>query len=225
MRFWTLALAVALGGCGERSTPAPSPGPQDATGTTGAEERTTDAFARAGLEDLRPLPRVGWPVERVHITSPFGWRVDPVSGVGTRLHRGVDFRGAPGDPVLSIAAGTVQFAGHDPLLGKMIIVEHEGGVESLYGHLSDTLVHEGLPVARGAAIGLVGNTGRSAAPHLHLTVKVDGEAIDPLHLIGEPLQIGRGMVPPPLPAAPPVPGATTRGPETPPPSGTTGTGG
>jgi murein DD-endopeptidase MepM/ murein hydrolase activator NlpD len=123
----------------------------------------------------------------VHITSYFGWRVDPVSGRGVRLHRGVDLRGRVGDLVLSIADGAVSFVGHDPLLGNIVVIDHGLDVESLYGHLEDVLVHAGLPVQRGAAIGVVGSTGRSEAPHLHLTIKVRGVAIDPLAVLGEPL--------------------------------------
>lgn len=144
------------------------------------------AFDLPGLAPHAPDPRLGWPVESVHITSSFGWRVDPVSGIGTRLHRGIDLRGTPGDLVLSIGAGRISFVGHDPLLGNLVVVDHGEGLESYYGHLSDLLVVADVDVDRGAAIGLVGNTGRSAAPHLHLTIKLDGVAIDPLELLGEP---------------------------------------
>lgn len=206
MRLWTthaatLALAAALA-CGAAPDAAPPPRTREPP-VAPPTAPDTDGLDRAGLASLRPAPRVGWPVERVHVTSPFGWRIDPISGTGTRLHKGTDFRGAPGDPVLSIAAGTVAFVGHDPLLGTMIVIDHGHGIQSLYAHLSGVLVHEKLPVARGAAIGLVGNTGRSEAPHLHLTVKVGGEAIDPLRLIGEPLHVGDGFVPYPAPTGPP----------------------
>ena len=152
-------------------------------------------FEVPGLDAWRPGQRFTWPVQSVHITSYFGWRVDPVSGRGTRLHRGLDFRGAIGDLVLTIGPGTVQFVGHDPLLGNMVIVDHGNGLESLYGHLSDLLVVTGVPVDRGAAIGLVGNSGRSTAPHLHLTVKLDGHAIDPLEVIGEPPHSPHALTP------------------------------
>ena len=135
---------------------------------------------------MRLRARMRWPVESVHVTSSFGWRTDPVSGAGVRLHKGVDFRGRVGDLVLSIGDGTVAFAGHDPLLGNLVIVDHGDDVTSLYGHLSDVLVHEGVPLEAGAAIGLVGNTGRSEAPHLHLTVKLGDTAIDPMLLLGQP---------------------------------------
>ncbi len=146
-----------------------------------------DPWTAAGLDALRNGDDLSWPVEAVHVTSKFGWRVDPVTGSGVRLHRGVDFRGNVGDLVLSIAAGTVTFAGQDPALGTMVEVDHGLGISSLYGHLSDVLTHEGARVDRGAAVGLVGNTGRSAAAHLHLTTKIDDVAVDPLMLLGQPL--------------------------------------
>jgi murein DD-endopeptidase MepM/ murein hydrolase activator NlpD len=146
-----------------------------------------DPIVAAGLTALLPRERLAWPLENVHITSHFGWRVDPVSGRGTRLHRGLDFRGEVGDLVTSIADGRVAFVGHDVLLGNIVIIDHGMGIESLYGHLQGVLVHTGLAVPRGATIGLLGNTGRSQAAHLHLTVKVHGVAIDPLAVLGQSL--------------------------------------
>ena len=145
------------------------------------------SYADEDLEVVAPQAWVGWPTESVYLTSYFGWRIDPVTGRGTRLHRGIDLRGRPGDLVMTIADGTVRFAGHDHLLGNMVVVDHGLGIESYYGHLTDVLVHEGLPVQRGSAIGLVGNTGRSAAPHLHLSIKIGGVPVDPLALIRHPL--------------------------------------
>jgi len=192
-----LVIAVGLAwACGE---PSPEPGPTSApglaegsppAGTTPAEPEPPrgppGAFELPGLREHAPTDRLAWPTESVHITSSYGWRVDPVTGLGTRLHRGIDLRGTPGDLILSIGAGTVAFAGHDPLLGNLVIVDHGGGLESFYGHLSDVLVATHVPVDRGAAIGLAGNSGRSAAPHLHLTVRLDGVPIDPLEILGEP---------------------------------------
>lgn len=174
---------------------------------------------------VMPSAAMSWPTEIVHITSDFGWRIDPVSGRGTRLHAGVDFRGAIGDPVLAVAQGTVAFAGHDDLLGNHVIIDHatvdhatvdhatvdhatvdtSPAVQSFYGHLSDVLVVPGVKIQRGAAIGLVGNTGRSAAPHLHLTIKVDGVAVDPLALIGHPVHSATALAAriEPTPAPPP----------------------
>ena len=147
--------------------------------STGAEASARTAPIQ-GLDSLARRPTLRWPLEQVHITSRFGWRSDPVSGVGVRLHRGIDLRGATGDLVLATGQARVLFSGWDPLLGELIILDHGDGLESWYAHLSSRLVYEGIAVQRGSAIGNVGNTGRSAAPHLHLTIKLDGEAIDPL---------------------------------------------
>lgn len=186
-----LWFGLSCGGVGESATQHSVAAETVAT-TGGTVSATDDASARnpPQLQAPRELTgpgRMDWPVEIVHITSDFGWRIDPVTGRGTRLHGGLDLRGAIGDLVLSVASGSVVFAGHDALLGNHVIIDHGLGVQSYYGHLSDVLVHAGLTVDRGATIGLVGNTGRSAAPHLHLTIKIDGVAVDPLGLIGQPL--------------------------------------
>jgi murein DD-endopeptidase MepM/ murein hydrolase activator NlpD len=160
-----------------------------------------DPWVAADLEALRLPRRLQWPVENVHITSSYGWRTDPLAG-GMRMHRGLDFRGETGDLVMSIGDGTIAFAGTDPLLGNIVIVDHGQRVTSVYGHLSDILVHEGVPVERGAAIGLVGNTGQSEAPHLHLTIKLGDEPVDPLLLLGQPVHAPDAIVQPvPAPAA------------------------
>lgn len=162
-----------------------------------------DPFVAAELEAMRGGLRLQWPVENVHITSTFGWRADPLAGGTMRMHRGLDFRGDTGDLVLSIADGTIAFTGHDPALGTMVIVDHGDRITSVYGHLSDVLVHDGVPVQRGAAIGLVGNTGLSEAPHLHLTIKLGDEAVDPLLLLGQPLHPPDAIVvPTPTPTVP-----------------------
>ena len=190
-RALALLLVVA---CGADEVTAPAPAATPAPAAPPAPTRAApaiapagDPFARLDLAALRPRERVAWPVERPHVTSFFGWRTNPITGAGTKLHRGLDLRGQVGDLALAIAGGVVAFAGHDPFLGNHVIVDHGLGVTSYYGHLSDVLVFEGAPVERGAALGLIGNTGRSEAPHLHLTVKVGAAAIDPLWLIGQPI--------------------------------------
>lgn len=192
-RFVGLALAGAtcVSACGP--SPAGAPGPTASSVQTVAET-APDPLVAEGLASLLPPERLAWPLESVHITSHFGWRVDPVSGRGMRLHRGVDLRGNVGDLVKTIAEGKVTFVGHDVLLGNIVIIDHGMGVESLYGHLQDVLVHAGLAAPRGAAIGLVGNTGRSQAAHLHLTIKVNGVAIDPLAVLGQPLHAPEALV-------------------------------
>lgn len=175
-----------------------------------------DPWAAEGLSALRNGDDLVWPVESVHVTSAFGWRLDPVAGAGTRMHHGTDFRGDVGDLVLSVARGQVTFVGHDPALGTTVIVDHGLGITSLYGHMSDVLVWTGASIDRGAALGLVGNTGRSAAPHLHLTMKIDDVAVDPMMLLGQPLHRATALRSvPPRTRAPveetPAPGKASEG--------------
>jgi murein DD-endopeptidase MepM/ murein hydrolase activator NlpD len=113
------------------------------------------------------------------VTSNYGWRQDPFTGA-TTFHRGVDLRGAEGDPVLSTGAGRVVFAGSDGGYGTSVIVEHADGLRSMYAHLSALLVSVGDQVTQGQRIGLVGQTGRATAPHLHYEVMADGRAVNPL---------------------------------------------
>jgi murein DD-endopeptidase MepM/ murein hydrolase activator NlpD len=194
-----LALALACGGDDDDDAPAaPTPAGSDAAAPASPEAPAEpppppDPFATEELDALRPGLRFGWPVESPHITSYFGWRTNPITGAGTKLHRGLDLRGETGDLILSIGPGTVAFAGTDLLLGNLVIVDHGLGVTSFYGHLSDILVHVGLPVERGTTLGLVGNTGRSEAPHLHLTIKLGTFAVDPLWLLGAPLHDYPGL--------------------------------
>ncbi len=196
LRAARLALLVMPLACGGADEPAnePAPAAPDSAEPTPKTEQgppapppLDDAFRAEHIEFARPGLRFGWPVESAHITSYFGWRINPITGSGTKLHRGLDLRGEIGDLILSIGPGVVAFAGTDPLLGNLVIVDHGLGVTSFYGHMSDILVHVGLPVDRGVTLGLVGNTGRSEAPHLHLTVKLGDFAVDPLWLIGAPL--------------------------------------
>ncbi len=167
-----------------------------------------DPFAEQDLEALRPRPRLSWPTVIPHITSTFGWRTNPITGAGSKLHRGLDLRGQTGDPVLSIGDGTIRFAGHDPFLGTCVIVDHGGGLTSWYGHLSDLLVYEGMVVERGAAIGLVGTTGRSQAPHLHLSIKIGETSVDPLLVLGAPAYAYPALLGPPEEAPPAPSGAS-----------------
>lgn len=195
-RRTSVCLLAALLACGDAGddtgAAAPEALPQPDAGVAaepapGRPPPLEDAFRAEDIERARPGLRWGWPVESPHITSYFGWRTNPITGVGTKLHRGLDLRGGIGDLILAIGPGVVQFAGQDLLLGNLVIIDHGLGVASYYGHMSDILVYAGMPVERGAAIGLVGNTGRSEAPHLHLTIKIGPVAVDPLWFLGAPL--------------------------------------
>jgi len=110
-----------------------------------------------------------YPLQRRFITSPFGWRKDPISGA-TQFHPGVDFRGSIGTTVMASLDGVVIDVGVNWLYGKYIIISHANGYQTLYGHLNSFNVKKGDRVARGRKIGEVGNTGYSTGPHLHFGI-------------------------------------------------------
>ncbi|WP_243371307.1 M23 family metallopeptidase [Geotalea sp. SG265] len=107
------------------------------------------------------------------ISSNYGWRHDPIDG-NLRHHSGVDIAVVSGTPVKAIAPGTVTFSGNRGGYGNLIIIEHEGGMTSLYGHNSVLLVSEGETVDASKIIALSGSTGRSTGPHLHFELWKNG---------------------------------------------------
>ena len=131
--------------------------------------------------------RLSMPLESV-TTSAFGWRRDPLNGRQT-FHHGVDLRAAYGDAVPAAAGGTVVYAGERGGYGNMVIVRHEGGMETRYAHLSSIGVAEGASVDAGTPLGRAGSTGRSTAPHLHFEVLVNWERVDPERIAA---RLGRG---------------------------------
>lgn len=125
--------------------------------------------------DLRPL--MASPVPGVE-SSGFGWRRDPINRRG-KFHKGTDFRADRGTPVYAAGAGVVAFTGRQSGYGKIIYVDHGGGLVTRYAHLHRIEVEPGTPVTAGGQIGQVGSTGRTTGPHLHFEVRVQGRAIDP----------------------------------------------
>jgi murein DD-endopeptidase MepM/ murein hydrolase activator NlpD len=116
------------------------------------------------------------------ITSPYGQRVHPVTGEES-FHSGVDFGAGMGTPVHAADGGVVQFAGWNDLCGKMVTIDHKNGFTTTYCHMSQLKTATGTPVSPGQTIGLVGSTGRSTGPHLHFTVRKNGETVDPMRYL------------------------------------------
>ena len=96
-----------------------------------------------------------------------------------KFHKGTDFRADRGTPVYAAGTGVVAFAGVKGGYGKVIFLDHGGGVVTRYAHLSSIDVKVGVAVAGAARIGRVGATGRATGPHLHFEVRLDGRAVDP----------------------------------------------
>jgi len=115
------------------------------------------------------------------ISSAYGVRRDPISGA-SRMHHGVDIPMATGDDVRSLQGGTVTESQTRGAYGQTIVVDHGDGLTTRYAHLSARHVQVGDTVAAGQVVGLAGQTGRATGPHLHLEVRENGFAIDPLSL-------------------------------------------
>ena len=115
---------------------------------------------------------------RGKISSPFGLRPDPFTGV-KRFHNGVDIVNAPGTPIVAAMAGTVEDVGFNNNYGNYVILRHSG-YQTLYGHLSRYVVARREKVQQGEKIGELGTTGYSTGPHLHFSIFRNGEAVDPL---------------------------------------------
>ncbi|WP_018086279.1 peptidoglycan DD-metalloendopeptidase family protein [Desulfurispora thermophila] len=114
---------------------------------------------------------LSWPVEG-WVSSPFGLRQG-------RPHEGIDIAADFGEPIRAAAAGRVVFAGPRGTYGLTVIIDHGDGWQTLYAHASQLLVSEGQEVAAGETVALVGSTGRSTGPHLHLEVRKNGMPVNP----------------------------------------------
>ena len=125
-----------------------------------------------------PLPAVGLG----NITSEYGYRLHPIFGYN-KFHTGVDIGASSGSAIVAANDGTVLSAGWNGGYGYCVIVDHGGGVTTLYGHCSALYVGAGQTVSRGETIAAVGSTGNSTGPHLHFEVRLNGAYVDPMPYI------------------------------------------
>lgn len=124
--------------------------------------------------------KMNWPVPGSNrITSYFGYRIHPIFNT-KKLHTGLDIGASSGTPVVAASNGTVIYAGWLGGYGKAVMIDHGGGIVTLYGHNSSIAVSEGQSVKRGQTISYVGSTGFSTGPHLHFEVRRNGAYEDPL---------------------------------------------
>jgi murein DD-endopeptidase MepM/ murein hydrolase activator NlpD len=123
---------------------------------------------------------IGKPVhgEDVRLVSGFGLRRHPILGK-IKMHTGIDWSAARGTPIVAAAAGRVTFAGVKLEYGRTVVIDHGGGLHTLYAHLADVSIVAGDCVANGAKIGGAGATGLASATGVHFEVRRDGRAIDP----------------------------------------------
>jgi murein DD-endopeptidase MepM/ murein hydrolase activator NlpD len=121
-------------------------------------------------------PTFGW------LTGTFGARPDPLTGEPA-FHQGLDISTEKGEPVHATAAGTVESASYAGEYGNLVVLSHDYGLTTRYGHLSRFAVQHGDKVQRGDVIGYVGATGRATGPHLHYEILANGRLINPLQLL------------------------------------------
>lgn len=144
------------------------------------ESQSVNAYAGLEVPASQNIDVTGFVVPvRGQLTSPYGWR--PRFG---RMHRGVDLNLHVGDSVVSAFDGKVRVVKYEAGgYGHYIVVRHDNGLETVYGHLSRTLVRPGQRVRAGQLIAKGGNTGRSTGPHLHFETRFMGLAINPEAII------------------------------------------
>lgn len=123
------------------------------------------------------------PIKTGRTTSGFGTRKDPFNENKSQFHRGVDIGCPIGTKIYSARAGRVTFAGYADGYGKLVILEHEHGYTTYYGHLSRFTVKQGDSVGAGQSVAFSGNTGRTTGPHLHFEIRRHGRALNPRSFI------------------------------------------
>ena len=126
---------------------------------------------------------MAWPVPGyTRITSSFGMRTHPVTGI-YKLHTGTDIGAPMGSDFIAANDGIVTYAGYNGAYGNMVIVDHGGGITTLYAHGSEILTEVGAIVTQGTPILKVGSTGYSTGPHAHFEVRIKGQYVEPLDYI------------------------------------------
>lgn len=166
------AAATAKGIDPTTGEPKPTPVPAPATRASGSPGTATGRF-------IHPAPGYG-------VTSSFGYRTHPIHG-DRRLHSGTDFGTPTGTIIRATDGGQVTFAGISGSLtsgyGRLVIVNHGGGVESYYAHLQGFFVQAGDIIAQGAPVGRANSTGWSTGPHLHFEVRQNGQPQNPMNYL------------------------------------------
>ncbi len=157
--------------------------------TSGAEPSADELRANRLLEQMDRLNLYRIAAEKApfampvksafRFTSGYGFRRDPKTG-GRRMHNGTDFAASHGTDIYATADGVVTQAGWQSGFGRLIKIQHDFGIETLYAHNSNLRVRKGQRVSRGDHIADMGSTGRSTGTHLHYEVRVGGKPVNPM---------------------------------------------
>lgn len=147
-------------------------------GTAGAPASGGSAGTPPAAAPTKAPGRLLTPVPGAPVTSPFGYRIHPIYGT-SRLHTGIDYGADTGVAIRASADGVVVSAGWYGGYGNATIIDHGGGIATLYGHQSTISVSSGGKVTQGQTIGRVGCTGDCTGPHVHYEVRVNGDPVNP----------------------------------------------
>jgi murein DD-endopeptidase MepM/ murein hydrolase activator NlpD len=129
-----------------------------------------------GAHSARNL-QFAWPVEKVRVTSYYGWRSSQ------RIHEGIDLGGPRGTKIFASESGRVVENGWLRGFGRVVIIKHDDVWSTLYAHLSASKVKIGQPVKKGQEIGTMGNTGRATGVHLHFEIRRNADPVDPIYYL------------------------------------------
>lgn len=136
------------------------------------EGYTMDKLSLGSIEPVAPVFGV--------LTSGYGYRDHPISGKH-RFHGGVDIGAEEGTPIAAFADGRVEYVGEDNSYGLYLQIDHGNGVKSFYAHCRELCVRKDQRIEAGETVALVGSTGTTTGPHLHLELKCEGVRVDPAH--------------------------------------------
>lgn len=127
---------------------------------------------------------ISWkmPISYTAFTSPYGWRIHPITGVRT-FHYGVDLAAPTGRPIYATRSGTVDTASYNGSAGYYVQINHGDGYRSIYMHMTHYIVSAGQHVSQGQVIGYCGSTGGSTGPHLHFGISYNGSYVNPANYI------------------------------------------
>lgn len=144
----------------------------DTRGSEPPNGYTMDKLSLGAIEPVAPVFGV--------LTSGYGYRDHPISGKH-RFHSGVDIAADEGTPIAAFAGGKVEYVGESNSYGLYLQIDHGNGVKSFYAHCRELCVRKDQQIETGETVALVGSTGTSTGPHLHLELKCEGIRVDPAH--------------------------------------------
>ena len=164
-----------------RETNAQEASPQGDTSHAASETADVQLVSDAQKQEwIDRYLSVAYPLRNIKVNSPYGYRTDPITGK-RKFHNGIDLQ-ARNEEAYAMFDGVVSKVGQDKTSGNYVVIQH-GNFRISYCHLSQILTAKGSLVRPGDIIAITGSTGRSTGPHLHLTCKFKGKALDPILLL------------------------------------------